>query len=133
PNEILISMKNQIVSDFNQCNIGLLKEGHLQKAFNTRKTAFVLGRFAKYKLLVKKHVDCVSITQFEGLHVVKVAFPKNQFGTFTGCSWTVPFDSPVEQARLRYKVFIPKDFDFVKGGKLPGLAGGSANTGGHIP
>ncbi len=34
---------------------------------------------------------------------------------------------PFEQARvmaLEYQVFIPEDFDFVKGGKLPGLYGG---------
>jgi hypothetical protein len=39
----------------------------------------------------------------------------------------------VETAFLEYKLFIPPDFDFVKGGKLPGLGGGRGNTGGKIP
>lgn len=32
-----------------------------------------------------------------------------------------------------YKLRFPADFAFVQGGKLPGLAGGTANTGGNIP
>ena len=33
---------------------------------------------------------------------------------------------------LEYSVYFPKNFDFVKGGKLPGLYGGPANcTGGN--
>jgi hypothetical protein len=35
-----------------------------------------------------------------------------------------------DRACLRYKVRFPKDFDFVKGGKLPGLFGGKAPSGG---
>lgn len=33
-------------------------------------------------------------------------------------------------ARLEYEVFFPKNFTFVKGGKLPGLQGGSTGCGG---
>jgi hypothetical protein len=39
------------------------------------------------------------------------------------------FDSIHLSYRLRFK----QNFDFVKGGKLPGLCGGTANTGGKIP
>lgn len=35
-----------------------------------------------------------------------------------------------ERACLRYQVFFPQGFDFVKGGKLPGLYGGEAPSGG---
>ncbi|QEA40487.1 hypothetical protein FGL86_16330 [Pistricoccus aurantiacus] len=35
-----------------------------------------------------------------------------------------------ERACLRYQVFFPEGFDFVKGGKLPGLYGGEAPSGG---
>nr|WP_158612799.1 heparin lyase I family protein [Erwinia sp. JUb26] len=34
---------------------------------------------------------------------------------------------------VQYYVRFPSDFDFVKGGKLPGLFGGEGNTGGKIP
>jgi hypothetical protein len=33
----------------------------------------------------------------------------------------------VETASLEYEVYFPNDFDWVKGGKLPGLAGGDRN------
>lgn len=36
-------------------------------------------------------------------------------------------------ATLRYRVRFPADFEFVRGGKLPGLYGGLGNSGGHIP
>lgn len=32
-----------------------------------------------------------------------------------------------------YRIRFPADFSFMKGGKLPGLAGGTSNTGGKIP
>jgi hypothetical protein len=40
---------------------------------------------------------------------------------------------PQEQAYLRYWVRFPSGFDFVKGGKLPGLWGGSKVSGGATP
>lgn len=39
----------------------------------------------------------------------------------------------VSHAVLSYKVRFPVDFDFVRGGKLPGLFGGKGNSGGKIP
>ncbi|HGY1288713.1 TPA: polysaccharide lyase [Raoultella ornithinolytica] len=36
-------------------------------------------------------------------------------------------------ALIQYSVRFPDDFDFVKGGKLPGLYGGIGNSGGVIP
>lgn len=40
---------------------------------------------------------------------------------------------PLQEAYLRYWVWFPQDFDFVKGGKLPGLYGGEHTSGGDIP
>lgn len=40
---------------------------------------------------------------------------------------------PSDQMYLRYCVRFPKGFDFVKGGKLPGLYGGTVTGGQHIP
>jgi hypothetical protein len=40
---------------------------------------------------------------------------------------------PVDSATLRYRVRFPTGFDFVKGGKLPGLFGGTATAGGNTP
>lgn len=43
------------------------------------------------------------------------------------------FEMPVECAILKYHVRFPVGFDFVRGGKLPGLYGGAGNSGGRIP
>jgi hypothetical protein len=40
---------------------------------------------------------------------------------------------PVDALHLRYYLRFPADFNFVKGGKLPGLYGGSVTGGRHIP
>lgn len=40
---------------------------------------------------------------------------------------------PRDALRLSYYVRFSNNFDFVKGGKLPGLFGGNVNTGGQIP
>jgi len=38
---------------------------------------------------------------------------------------------PLDKATLKYDVMFEKGFNFNKGGKLPGLGGGKAQTGGH--
>jgi hypothetical protein len=40
---------------------------------------------------------------------------------------------PQDTLRLSYSVRFSENFDFVKGGKLPGLYGGTGNNGGDIP
>jgi hypothetical protein len=41
--------------------------------------------------------------------------------------------APTDTLDLRYQLRFPPDFDFVKGGKLPGLYGGTVTSGQHIP
>src|SRR5947209_5593294 len=41
--------------------------------------------------------------------------------------------APRDALHLRYYVRFPAGFDFVKGGKLPGLFGGSVGSGGRVP
>lgn len=41
--------------------------------------------------------------------------------------------TPGEERWLSYRLYFEPGFEFVKGGKLPGLAGGAANTGGNKP
>lgn len=43
------------------------------------------------------------------------------------------FPYGVRRALLSYRVRFPIGFDFVRGGKLPGLYGGKGNSGGRIP
>jgi len=46
-----------------------------------------------------------------------------------GAQWIAEFDEGMEEAYLEYKVKFGSGFDFVRGGKLPGMAGGSAPSG----
>jgi hypothetical protein len=51
-----------------------------------------------------------------------------------GAQWYLAWQGgPVDTAYLRYFVRFEKDFDFVKGGKMPGLFGGRITSGRRIP
>ena len=69
-----------------------------------------------------------------GNRALAVLYPQNEYGTSaTGAQWKVPLGDSYERVTLRYRIRFTEDFDFVKGGKLPGLIGGTGNTGGSIP
>lgn len=59
-----------------------------------------------------------------------VAYPEDEAGTKrTGAQWQLELDGEYEEAYLSYRVKFADGFDFSRGGKLPGLAGGTAPTG----
>jgi len=61
---------------------------------------------------------------------LEVHYPAGEDGTKgTGAQWQLDFDQSYEEAWLRYRFKFRNGFDFVRGGKLPGFAGGSAPTG----
>lgn len=65
--------------------------------------------------------------------MLQVDYPKGEFGTKkTGVQWKTPLPAR-EELTLSYRLKFSDGFDFVKGGKLPGLAGGIANTGAQKP
>ncbi len=65
---------------------------------------------------------------------LRVAYPKGSVGPSEGgAQWLVEFDDSYDELYLSYKVRFGPNFDFVKGGKLPGLFGGEGNTGGDKP
>lgn len=64
---------------------------------------------------------------------LRVNFAVGQIGPEQGgAGWRWPFGRQ-EQAELRYTLRFSPDFDFVKGGKLPGLCGGPENVSGGRP
>ncbi|WP_462317214.1 polysaccharide lyase [Marinilabilia sp.] len=73
-----------------------------------------------------------AIVKVNETNKLKISFPQGKYGPIPGAQWKVNF-KPVEKALLQYKIFIPDNFDFVKGGKLPGLGGGNGNAGGNVP
>jgi len=69
-------------------------------------------------------------------HSLRVKYSQ---GSFSGgaCQFLTDFSKlsvPAQESLyLRYYLRFDPGFDFMKGGKLPGLAGGKGNTGGHKP
>ena len=65
---------------------------------------------------------------------MKVNYPKGMTGPKRGgAGWMLTFEQGYNDLYCAYSLKFPKSFDFVLGGKLPGLVGGKANTGGKRP
>lgn len=105
-----------------------------------------LGAYDKAKLREDWHCpkwsmgnNLVSIVDkqkaFRG-HALQIHYPKNTFGCRDNkkcVNWKPKLDTQFNQLYYAYKIKFAPGFDFVKGGKLPGIAGGTANTGGKKP
>ena len=61
---------------------------------------------------------------------LRVNYPRGSLGPNEGGGQFRERLAPRDAYRLSYRVLFEKGFDFRRGGKLPGLAGGKANTGG---
>ena len=61
---------------------------------------------------------------------LRVTFPDGSVGTGFKFATDQP---PQERLYMEYSLRFDEDFDWVKGGKLPGLYGGAKNTGGKRP
>lgn len=62
---------------------------------------------------------------------LRVTYPALEVGTAVQALITLP--DRYDELFLSYRVRFGEGFDFVLGGKLPGLAGGEANAGGDVP
>lgn len=66
----------------------------------------------------------------EGNPALRVTYPEGQFGPGDGgVQFKVDLGASFDELYLSYRVRFGAGFEFVKGGKLPGLVGGSAPTG----
>jgi hypothetical protein len=71
-----------------------------------------------------------SIVEEDDNRFLRVTFVGNQYGAGNGgVQFKVPFGDSYDELYLYYRVRFAPDFQWVKGGKLPGLAGGTAPTG----
>lgn len=70
-----------------------------------------------------------------GNRFVRIRFPRGKVGpSEAGSQWAVNLGSnSSDDLFVSYRVRFVGDFDFVRGGKLPGLSGGESNTGGRKP
>lgn len=65
---------------------------------------------------------------------IRITYPQGAFGPSQGgAQWRSNFGGKADTMFTSYWVRPSADFDFVKGGKLPGLCGSQCNTGGEIP
>ncbi len=75
----------------------------------------------------------LSLVEREGQFRLRVDYRLGEIGPEkNGAGWRFPIGRR-ETAELRYTVRFSKGFDWVKGGKLPGLCGGPANVSGGRP
>lgn len=63
-------------------------------------------------------------------NALAVRFPQGAVGPNDGgAQWHLVFPQPYEELYFAYRVRFQPGFEFVRGGKLPGLTGGKDNTG----
>lgn len=68
----------------------------------------------------------------DGDRFLRLTFPEGTFNPGPHAAWwQIHLDQSFEELFVSYRFRFREGFDFVKGGKLPGLAGGRGNTGGH--
>lgn len=123
---------NLLYSSFAGVEDGPLGVRQLRSVFPEGKATFLSGRLQSLLLCFSGRNSVSFFEEIESSRVLKVNLPARRFGPLPGSQWKTAF-KPVNKAFLEYKLFFPADFDFVKGGKLPGLGGGRGNTGGKVP
>jgi hypothetical protein len=67
---------------------------------------------------------------------LRIHYPKGISGCYSPkhcVNWKPALGGKFKKLYYAYRIKFPKGFDFVKGGKLPGVSGGTANTNGHVP
>jgi hypothetical protein len=71
------------------------------------------------------------IVDIDGERALQVIFVKGKLGpTDGGASWRYRFDKSFDEFTVEYKVMMANDFIYKRGGKLPGLCGGTNPRGG---
>jgi hypothetical protein len=84
-------------------------------------------------------VDEGRVTVVEGAdaregRAIRVLYPRGGVSSNpSGAQWKMNLPGRYDELYCAYYVRFASDIDFVRGGKLPGLAGGAANTGGDKP
>lgn len=78
-----------------------------------------------------KGIDRCKIVEVDGEKALQVILLKGKLNaTDGGASWRYRFDKPFDEFTIEYKVMLAKDFKYKRGGKLPGLCGGTNPRGG---
>lgn len=84
------------------------------------------------------HARLVTTTDAPDRQLLRITYPagsasRSAGGTDGGTQAYLELPRPADTLDLRYRLRFPTGFDFVKGGKLPGLYGGTVTGGQRIP
>ena len=101
----------------------------LREGFDSR--AEWASRLSRSNDRTDAHAAIVSAPGRTG-RALRVTYPSGEYGGGAGVQFALRL-RPRNDLYLRYRVRFDRRFDFVRAGKLPGLAGGDANSGGDIP
>jgi hypothetical protein len=121
---------NDFLVDFEKVDVGRLSDQETKEIWKGAQLLCGKKDFVFYKLGINPHPHFIS--EENNNHFLKIEIPQKFYGPITGAQWKFPF-TPTDECFFSYKVKFERDFDFVKGGKLPGLAGGIGNCGGNVP
>ncbi|OPY65288.1 MAG: hypothetical protein A4E63_03044 [Syntrophorhabdus sp. PtaU1.Bin050] len=81
-------------------------------------------------------VSIVEVNDPNRSRALKVLFPKGSYSNSSipgKIQWVLDFAKGLNEVYFAYDIKFDSNFNFVKGGKLHGLAGGKRNTGGKKP
>ena len=110
-------------ADFEHTNPGIYTQEQLNQEWNSPEWSD--GIEERRVLIVKTDL---------GTRAIAVTYPAHTFGPEkNGAVWKLKFDASYSAVEVRFDVMFKKGFDFVRGGKMPGLFGGKGNTGGNKP
>ena len=121
---------NHFSVDFETFEPGKLTDRETKEAWSGAQLLCGKKDFVFYKLGITAHPHFIS--EENNNRFLKVRIPKNHYSSLTGAQWKIPLQ-PSDEYYFSYRIRFDEAFDFVKGGKLPGLAGGTANSGGKVP
>ena len=111
--------------DFEGTPVGIYKQDSFDKDWQAPDWASGLG---------EGRIEIVADGDPRFNQSMKVNYPKGKTGPVKGgAGWMLTFKDDYNELYCAYSVKFAKSFDFVLGGKLPGLVGGTANTGGKRP
>jgi hypothetical protein len=106
--------------NFNNLPLGLYTEEQINSDWNTPNR--ILG-------IKSGRVNIVNDPLDSARKVLEIKYPEGKVGQEEdggGAQWRFRFEETFQKCTVEYQVMFPKDFDFVKGGKLPGLSGGTS-------
>lgn len=116
-------MMNKIIT-FDKYPLGPYTENQIRQDWNDPRR--IMGANKERCAIVKDPIDI-------SRHILEIKYPQGKVGQEEdggGAQWRLRFESSLDKCIVEYKVLFPIGFDFMKGGKLPGLCGGTSPGGG---